>query len=68
MIYSTGLCTHGNYKAVQDLGHLRVMTKGGRYQQKYKSFKWFRQTLVGSCVGYEIAQTPVTRLLFWRQN
>ena len=25
---------------------------------KYKSFKWFGQNIVGSCVGYEIAQTP----------
>ena len=30
---------------------------GGCYHQKYKSFKWFRQNIVGSCVGYEIAQT-----------
>ena len=31
---------------------------GGRYHHlKYKSFKWFRQNMVGSCVGYEIAQT-----------
>ena len=30
---------------------------GGRYHQKYTSFKWFRQNIAGSCVGYEIAQT-----------
>ena len=29
---------------------------GGRYHQKYKSFKWSRQNIIGSCVGYEIAQ------------
>ena len=32
---------------------------GGRYHQKYKSFEWFRQNIVGSCVDYEIAQTLI---------
>ena len=37
---------------------------GGRYHQNYKSFKWFRQHIVGSCVGYEIAQSTDSLAFF----
>ena len=43
--------------------YLVNVSMGGRYHQKYKSFRWFRQNIVGSRVGYEIAH--VQTLINW---